>query len=526
MYRLIVASLLSMTFAVPAYAEDLSSGCDAADTNCLKNFAVQAIVDELEENDSESHSAPGAQYFELAGFLDMPEDDAARLAFDRAGASEVFWGMYYKLSDERDARAWMGYEGVEDGIMGRGYPEGVRWNDFIFDAIAQTINSADADRLVDLYLKETALFTKHAKRPSGMIVGYMARTQIDRLEQFGADPTTPEDALPSNLDAISDAAVQTCLAGDISLGKRIMALHDTHARTQEYSEELAFLPLTSQFRYILACEGEAQATVEFARIEEGLEKLPKGKMIIYDGMRISVDRFRLDVIMDRVVRPLAYHLSDTGRENEARALFSRYVAPILEIGIDPTTNTIITAMNALEHPAYAAISAADRAILAEKVQKSLDYEWDRELESRDEQDIYSDDASVRMDYFTSRFDPKFENCCTDGDYLDDMIGEIAAASRAGPIVPPKTIARALELTERAQAADQAPGKFLPSVLARLATIERSRGCALPEARLNTLLSEIESIEDDRWRFKGVVAMIEYNVTPLGSRLNDAPCIIQ
>lgn len=516
-----------MTIAASAYPGRSSSdpSCDAIDVACLKNLAVQTIIGEIKENDPRNHGGAGERYFELKGFLDADEVNAAQIAINTAGPSEQFWRAHDQGRDDALARESMNYAGVRDGILGHGYPKTMRWDHFIGDAIAMTINGSDADLLVDLYLEETALFAEYAERASGAIITYMARAQIETVEQFGANPDTPKNTLYRSLDELGYVAAQTCLEGDITLGNRIIAFRDTHAQTQQYSEELAFLPLVSRFNYILACEGEAQAMIEFSKIEEGLENVPNGEIILKDGLTLSVDRMRSDRVMDSVVRPLAYHLLDTGRENEARALFSRYIAPSVEIGYDLTTGSPITATNALEHPHYAEISEVDRANIAQQIQERLDYEWERDLEIRAQQDLYSNDAAVRMDYFTSRFDPKFEICCTDGQHVEDMIEEIEAASRYG-LVSGEIIARAVELSERAKAADQKPGTYMPAVLVKLATIEKSRGCALAETRLNILLTEIETLEHQQWQFEDILAMIEYNCKPRGARLDDVQCAIQ
>lgn len=527
MKQILAAGLMAATIAAPAHANWFGGGpsCEAADVACLKEQALATIVQEINDNDPQNHSGAGRRYGLLVPLLNGDEAVAAEQRFEEAGAGDAFWGIYDRDRGEAVARKSMNYEGILSAVEGRGYPRAIEWRDFISDAIYQTLNGPDASKLVDLYLRETAFFEQYAQGSTRFIVAHMARSDIEAAEAFGRDADKPKAPLYRALSMIGDAAAATCASGDLDLGKRIMALRDTHAQTQQYSPELAFLPLMARFRYILACDGEAAALEELTKIETGLDAIPKGQIVKYKGLEMSIDRMRDNDLREDVIRPLAYHLFDTGRQAQARALFDKYVGPSFVIGYDPSSDTNITAANALDHPAYANITASERTGLQDRIEERLQYEWENDLEIRASQPRYAADPATRLAYYADVFDPKFEICCADGDTLEDMVDDIVAASGTLP-VPPKAISRAWELTQRAKAQGKRPGSnIMPVVAIKLATAETYVGCALDDDRLNELLAEVEQLDEPSHQFAGLLGMIAYHQAPVSPR-GDAACVIR
>ncbi len=527
MKKAIAAVLVALSVSAPAHANWLfgaDPSCEASDLACLKDLALTSILTDIKENDPRNHSGPGRRYAKLESRLTVEEAQAARAKIEAVAPSEDFWSLYNRDTNEAQARKSMNYEGILSAVEGRGYPDQMKWRVFISDAIFLTANGSDADKLGDLFLREPEFFAKYAEQESVPIIAYMARSNLDALKDFAADPDMPKRTLLSSLTPLALEAELACRDGDTALGKDIMAFRNSYAETQIYTPELSFLPLVNSFPFVLACEGEEQAIAELAEIEAGLESVPTGQSITYRGLKMSIDGMRIRYVMDYVVLPLSYHYNDTGRVDDAKALFEKYKAASVELAYDEAGKPVYVAQ-AEDHPMFADYSEAKKVELGIRITDLMDYAWEEALERRAEGDRYSSDLATRLDYFINRFDPPFKICCSDGQGVETMIEDLVTASASDP-VPPEGLTRALDLIARAEKSGKRTGISSDAVSAlRLSMAEKPNGCALSDDRLNELIVEVEEIEDIASRTIGLLEVIAYQQTPLGDR-TDAPCILK
>ncbi len=95
---------------------------------------------------------------------------------------------------------------------------------------------------------------------------------------------------------------------------------------------------------------------------------------------------------------------------------------------------------------------------------------------------------VQLDFLVVWFDPSFRICCTDQQYLHEMLDLIV--TQAGDSDPAAAVARSLMLSERAVASGKATSTHMPTVKLKLVRAEKALGCEVRDDQIGTWLSGI------------------------------------
>ena len=346
---------------------------------------------------------------------------------------------------------------------------------------------------------------------------------LNRFEDAARLAETPDGrrTLSAGLSTLIYAAENACRAGDSDLAVRIRALHADLAKTQVYEPKFGFLPLAQTFRAVLACDGEEAALARLAEIETAVEALPKGGVLEHRGLKFSVDRWRADEMSDEVYWPLVEHYMDLGDQDTALDFYIRANGHRRAIGVtaDGRTLTVADIGSPEAQEAF-----GDQDALREKWGPAMAEEMAEMMfyRQRDaaEDEVEAEGGNAELDFFLASFNPPFKICCTDQQQLQDMIELIVSAK--GGKDPGAAIARALDLAERAVASGKASGILLPNVKLTLARVEKALGCEIPDDRIGSWLSGIESYRYEDHRQIALHEAYQLVTTPMGTP-SSYPC---
>lgn len=470
------AILLSLVTLGHAWLSGLfSSGstidCAPRDRACILEETIGIQIANFEAREYKPNIDPHAR---TAGdlFKLIAEDMHAPLRerWREAGADEEFFRQlddYARVEPSLDNITVDELRAVLDAHES---PDGRDFGDYTRTAFSALLRT-DPTGGIKLWESHRSLLWSDAFSAFTDTLDWTAANDIDALERFTGRYLLPKTALYDGWDNISRIAARHCEGGDTQHGERLISILEEEKAGWKPDQELQAIQWSKMTSGVLYCRGEAAAMTMLDLLFEQMEadiEMVRQKYPNEKEQQFAIGVIRSEVA-ENAVQVIALWLHDQGRADEARKIFARQPSQ--------------------------AMTATPEALVNEGIlgNQFEDTSFDEFIELQDSGAFYADDPRVALDWYVNDFQPTFEICCVERDYVVSSVELIAKVwpDAIGRQAAAKTMAE-LKRLEGIKPDFNGPENRQKVILQLAALARKSDDCDLTDERLEQILAAVPS----------------------------------